>query len=282
MNSLQYEKKQFGYLCSLIKCSPEGLRNILGLIGEQYIEWEEPKKNKATNVLKTYLDGTPKKRILRPPKYELKRIQRSINRNILSNIKLESVVYGGVKGKSNINNAKRHQGKKYVFTTDLLDFYPSISSSQVYQLFRSLGFSNHASRWLTKLTTFKNQLPQGAPTSALLANLIFKDADLMLIALAKTHSLTYTRFVDDLTFSSSSDFKAILPEILDTIQRFGFRVNYRKTHYNGHQNITGIKVRNNFIDVPKEIKMKAQIEISQGLTNGPYTQYIERVQGTNN
>lgn len=281
MNSSQFERKQFGYLCSILKCSPQRLKVILDLIGDQYNEWEEPKMNKTTGEPKTYLDGTPKKRIIRPPKYELKRIQRSINRNILSKIKLESVVFGGVKGKSNISNAKSHQGKKFVFTTDLIEFYPGVHFSRVYKLFLSLGYSNYVASWLTKLTTSKGQLPQGAPTSPFLANVIFMQADLKLIELSKICSLTYTRFVDDLTFSSSSDFKEMLPEILGTIQHSGFKVNYRKTYYKGHQNITGIEVRNNYIDVPQKIKEKVQYEISRGVVNGPYKQYTDRVQVTN-
>lgn len=281
MNSLLFEKKQFSYLCSLIKCSPNALKSLLGLMGQQYSEWEEVKIDKNTGKNKTYSDGTLKKRAIRPPKHDLKVIQRSINRNLLSKIELEPNVYGGVKGKSNISNAKCHQGKKYVLTTDLMEFYPGIKADRVYGFFLEMGYSNHIANWLTKLTTFKNELPQGAPTSPLLANLIFKKSDKELVALSKMHSITYTRYVDDLTFSSPLDFETIIAEILDIVRRNGFRVNHRKTYYKGRQNITGIEVRNNHIDVPLKIKLKLQDELEKGIENGPYKLYVERVQATN-
>jgi len=281
MNSLQFEKKQFGYLCAILKCSPVALARILKIKDSLYSEWEEPKLDKITGKQKTFPDGTLKKRMIRPPKHDLKVIQRSINRNILSKIELVSNVHGGVKGKSNISNAKSHQGKKFILTTDLQEFYPGIKSARVYGFFLEQGYSNFMSSWLTKLTTWKNEIPQGAPTSPLLANLIFRNVDDSLLKLSSEHSLTYTRYVDDLTFSGPTDFRELIQTLLNVVQVDGFKINYRKTHYKGHQNITGIEVRNNYIDVPEKIKLKLKEEHEKGIENGPYKQYSDRVQATN-
>ena len=105
--------------------------------------------------------------------------------------------YGGVKGKDNILNAKRHKGQKYVFQTDLTDFYPYISSKRVYGMFVRVGFSADVASKLTKLTTYEGHLPQGAPTSTTIANLVFEPTGRKLQKLAEEHQLRLTTFVDD-------------------------------------------------------------------------------------
>lgn len=281
MNSLLFEKKQFGYLASILKFAPTILRDILNNVDIHYSEWAEKKIDKISSKVKTYADGTEKLRFIRTPKHDLKTVQRSINRNILSKCPLPPNIHGGVKGKSNITNAKCHKGNKYIFTTDLQEFYPGIKVKQVYGFFLKLGYTNLVAGWLTKLTTWKGELPQGTPTSPLLANLIFSQADSYLIELSDENSITYTRYVDDLTFSSPKDFKRLVPIILENIQKIGFKINFRKTHYQGQQLITGIEVRNNYIDTPVKIRERVLLELDKGILNGPYYNYQNRVRSTN-
>jgi RNA-directed DNA polymerase len=212
---------------------------------------------------------------------KLKVIQSLIKDKILVPITLPDNIHGGVKGKNNVTNAKPHQGKKYKFTTDLQNFYPSIKHKQVYNTFILLGYSDHLAHWLTKLTTWKYELPQGTPTSTHIANLVFLETDKKLIELAERHNLTYTRYVDDLTFSSQQDFKSILNDILNIVQESGFNISYRKTKYSGNQVVTGIEIFNNSIDVPKKIKVKAKEEKLSGNSIKPYTNYLEMVRRTN-
>src|SRR5690606_32967363 len=102
-----------------------------------------------------------------------------------------------------------------------------------------------------KLTTWKYELPQGTPTSSHLANLVFLETDFRLIELCNQNNIVYTRYVDDLTFSSSICFKHLLNDILYIVISGGFKISYRKTKYEGFQNITGIDVFNNYIDAPE-------------------------------
>ena len=81
-----------------------------------YNEWHETKLVKGTSDIKCYMDGTPKIRTIRSPSPALKSIQSKIKNKILSPIPLPENVHGGVKGKSNITNAKPHKGNKYQFT----------------------------------------------------------------------------------------------------------------------------------------------------------------------
>lgn len=200
MNSSQFKKSQLKHLCAILGCQTLELEYITTHINDYYKEWFEKKKSNETGDYKTYKDGTIKQRAIRPSLRKLKVIQSLIKDKILVPITLPDNIHGGVKGKNNVTNAKPHQGKKYKFTTDLQNFYPSIKHKQVYNTFILLGYSDHLAHWLTKLTTWKYELPQGTPTSTHIANLVFLETDKKLIELAERHNLTYTRYVDDLTF----------------------------------------------------------------------------------
>ncbi len=281
MNSSQYKESQLKYLCSIVGCQPEEVLYITSHIDEYYSEWFEKKPDKKTGDFKRYKDGTLKLRPIRPSLKRLKVIQKAIKDKILAKIPLPENIHGGVKGKSNITNAKPHQGNKYQFTTDLLGFYPSVKYDHVYHTLLSHGYSNHFSHWVTKLTTWKYELPQGTSTSPHLANLVFLEIDKVLIPFCKANNLTYTRYVDDLTFSSQLDFKPILNDVLRIITSCGYKISYRKTSYNGDQSITGINVFNNFIDAPQKIKDKAKSEEVIDNKMKPYTNYLNRIRLTN-
>lgn len=280
MNFSRFEKNQLKYLASKLKCSHDELKFILEDIDDSYYEYSKYKKDKD-GFIKTYKDGTPKKRTITPSKGALKKIQTSIKRNILDSVVIPVYIQGGVKGKSNISNAKIHQGKKYKFTTDLQDFFPSVKHGLVYSVFLNLGFTNVQANWLTRLTTYKYGLPQGAPTSPGLSNLSFIPIDEKLISICKSSGITYTRYIDDLTFSSANDFKDKIPKILSVVINGGFKVSYRKTLYCGKQTITGIDVGNNYIDAPLKIREKAKDEEFINSSSKPVTAYVKRIRQTN-
>jgi RNA-directed DNA polymerase len=280
MNSSRFKQQQLKYLAQLLHCLPSEILYVCDNIHLFYGKWVEDKMDKKGNV-KRYPDTTPKQRIIRPSYSRLKKIQVSINRNIFSKVPMPSNVHGGIKGKSNISNAKVHQGHKYRFCTDLQAFYPSVNSDQVYKMFLGLHFSPFAASWLTKLTTIERELPQGAPTSTSIANLVFLPIDLQLIKLSQDNAINYTRYVDDLSFSSSTDFRERTLKIIDIVIQGGFKINYRKTHFQANQTITGINVYNNFIDTPEKIKLKVKSEESIKDNFKPYTSYYNRVRSTN-
>jgi RNA-directed DNA polymerase len=282
MNSSQYKVNELKKLCSIIGFKPKQVEQIVLNIDHYYKEWIEKKVDKKTGDFKRYIDGTIKERTLRPSQNELKKIQANIKDKIFGSIQFPENVHGGVKQRSNISNAKSHQGRKYQFTTDLQEFYPNITPQRVYDSFLGLGFSSHFSHWLTKLTTWKYELPQGAPTSPVIANIVFLGTDFELISLCEHYGITYTRYVDDLTFSSQQDFKNVLDDILQIITKNNFKLNYRKTRYKGNQTITGIEVFLNKIDAPETIRKKAQEEVSTGTIVKPYTNYLNNIRKTNN
>lgn len=281
MNSSQFKINEFKKFCSIVCFKPDEVEKIANNLEKYYKEWIEKKLDKKTGLPKKYMDGTEKQRTIRPSQKELKLIQSRIKNKILVPIQLPKTVHGGVKDCSNITNAKPHQGKKYIFTTDLQEFYPNITSQRVYDTFCKLKFSPHFSHWLTNLTTWKYELPQGTPTSTHIANLVFLDTDLLLIDLCNKHNITYTRYVDDLTFSSQQDFQHLLSDILKIVTENNFKVSYRKTQYKGKQTITGVNVFLNKIDAPDKIIEKSKAETAEKNDIKPYTNYLNNIRKTN-
>ncbi len=263
---------------SVIGFDEAELKDLIKFIDSQYKEWDEIKFDKKTNLPKTYKDGTVKKRTIRPSKAKLNLVQKKTRELILSKIELPTNVHGGRKKRSNITNAKPHQGKKYILTTDLKDFYPSVNHKTVFNTFIELGFNKQTAFYLTRFTTWKKELPQGTPTSTDISNIIFLKTDLKLIELCNERKITYTRYVDDLTFSASFDFQNLIKEILDIIRKSKLKISWRKTIYSGNQTITGIVPLLNKIAAPDKILKK--VEEEKLLPNGsqkPYTNYNNNI-----
>ena len=123
------------------------------------------------------------------------------------------------------------------------------------------GFSPDVASLLTKLTTYKGHLPQGAPTSTTIANLVFVPAGLEILAIAEREGLRFTTFVDDVTISSQRDFKQVVPEILVIITSHGFRISRGKTTYkSGTTDVTGVSMLNNSLSPTDKLKKRIDAE----------------------
>lgn len=257
-------------LCKLVLREPEDwVRYIVDHINQFYDEFKRYKTDKQGNKRKNkpqYIAryGEYWTRTINPPKTELKTIQKRINAYLVEHIRMPNYAFGGVKGKDNIKNARIHKGRKYVFQTDLKDFFPFITNRMVYAMFVKNGFSPDVASILTKLTTFKGHLPQGSPTSTTIANLVFVPVGDELQSIADREGLRFTTFVDDVTMSSQRDFKDIVPEIIKRIQpevSRGFRVSHAKTSYkSGITEITGVKMLNNTMTITDKLKSKIDAE----------------------
>ncbi|MGL5684011.1 MAG: reverse transcriptase family protein [Marinifilaceae bacterium] len=235
------------YLCYVLKTDINSIQNIIDNIDAYYISWEKIKINKDTN-LPIIENGKPKTRLLNSTKLELKKIQKRIYKFLLSKVDIPKYAYGGVSKRDNVLNAKYHQGNKYIFTTDLKSYFPSISNKHIFNLFIELGCTPEVSRILTQLTTYKYQLPQGVPTSTLLANLVFQKTGDKIDKYAKENGIKFTSFVDDLTFSSKKCFKDKILAILAMLEKDGFTISHQKTFYKTKNPIiTGVTCQNNKI-----------------------------------
>ena len=248
-------------LCNIVlREQVEHVQFIIDHIQDYYDEFFRYKKNKQGEKRKNKPQYVAKygeywTRTINPPKGQLKIIQKRINAYLVEHIKMPEYAYGGVKGKDNILNARFHKGQRYVFQTDLKDFFPFITNKMVYEMFLRNGFSHDVSSLLTKLTTYNGHLPQGAPTSTIIANLVFVPTGLELQGIAEREGLRFTTFVDDVTMSSQTDFKHVVPEIVEVIKSHNFRISHGKTSYkSGITDITGVLMLNNRMSVTGKFK----------------------------
>ena len=135
----------------------------------------------------------------------LKSVHRSIRRNILDHVAWPSYLTGSLKGCDYKVNASLHAGARVVISEDITGFFPATTEAIVRHIWLGFfGFSQDVADCLTRLTTHRGALPQGAITSSFLANLAFWDTEPALQAGFRARGLTYSRYVDDISVSSTS------------------------------------------------------------------------------
>lgn len=256
----------------LDKTKPSNLSYHLYILGTnrdkstkgKYTEFEIPKKQGGT------------RKILAPNK-ELKKIQSSLSDflydcieeiNLTRGIK-GNLSYGYQKGVSTMNHAKVHSKKRFVFNIDLKDFFDSINFGRVRGFFISNNnFSLHpkVATILAQIACHNNSLPQGSPCSPVISNLIGHIVDIKLAQLATNCGCSYSRYCDDITFSTnkrvfphkiafSNDSNEYLPSknLIKIIERSGFEINLKKVRmslFYSQQNVTGLTV-NKRVNTPR-------------------------------
>jgi RNA-directed DNA polymerase len=205
-------------------------------------------------------------RMLSAPHKQLAAAQEWILRHILEKLPAHDAAHGFVKGRSIVSNARPHVGSAAVINCDLTDFFPSITVHRIIGFFRSIGYSPAAATILALLVTDSPRrkvlyrgkawhvatgpraLPQGACTSPALSNLIARRLDARLTGIAKKLGLNYTRYADDLTFSSANPSDRIgylLARVRHIAADEGFAVNEKKTRVlrqAARQSVTGVVV----------------------------------------
>lgn len=203
-------------------------------------------------------------RVLDIPSVELRNVQRWILDNILVKLYISQYAMGFCKDKSIVTNALQHVAKNCVVNMDLKDFFPSIQQKQVFNIFYYYGYTTEVSYMLSRLCTFDGKLPQGAPTSPMLSNVVCLKLDKRLSELAKRFSATYTRYADDITFSGDTDLSIIVPIVEKIILEEGFKVNEKKTrvlYKHQRQEVTGLIVNGKNVRVKKKYLKKMRQEI---------------------
>lgn len=200
------------------------------------------------------------KRQITAPTPELKLLQRRILRRVLAKLHAHSAVTGFESRESFVTNAARHCGKQIVIHFDIKDFFPSIDSQRVYGYFRYVGWNRAASRLLAKLVTWQNSLPQGAPTSPRLSNLVNYRLDARIAGLARRYHATYSRYADDITVSlddESFDLRPLIGSVFSILRHEGYephrgrKLSVRRQHH--QQRVTGLVV-NKRVNLPRKTR----------------------------
>jgi RNA-directed DNA polymerase len=200
-------------------------------------------------------------RSISAPKTALKIIQHKSNQLFQSVYKPKPSTHGFTYDKSIVTNAKQHLRQRYVLNLDLKDFFPSINFGRVRGLLMANPYNctEEVATVFAQICCHNQQLPQGAPSSPTISNMICAKLDTQLQRLAQKYQCIYSRYADDITFSTSrsrfpshlawfsrdSEKLNIGSELKDIIEGNGFQINESKVRlqnrYN-HQEVTGITV----------------------------------------
>lgn len=216
-------------------------------VNSYYTSFEIPKRNGET-------------RQIRAPRGSLKSIQEKLA-SALWEYKTEIekqgiyhlISHGFERKKSIITNAKPHRNKRFVLNLDLENFFDSFHFGRVRGFFeknRVLPLPHEVATVIAQLTCFEGSLPQGAPTSPIITNLICRIMDKRLIKIVQKYKLYYTRYADDLTFSTNDKLflenkNEFLLELESEIISAGFKINNKKTRLqckDSRQTVTGLVV----------------------------------------
>lgn len=219
-----------------------------------------------------------KTRKINAPSKTLKSCQQIILNDILNFLPVCEHAKAYKKGTSLIENAAEHVGKKYLLKIDITDFFSSIRFEQVYSCaFNTKYFPKQIGVMLTSLCCRKGYLPQGAPTSPSLSNIVMKNFDENIGFWCKKHGVSYTRYCDDITFSSDKPLFYVYEKAKAMLEEMGFELNESKTHFitnANRQSVTGITV-NEKINVSSSYKRKLRQEMHYCIKYG-VKQHIER------
>lgn len=253
-----------------------------------YVYFEIPRRSGGT-------------RLLSAPHEKLKTVQRQILNDIVLKVPIEAEAHGFVKGRSTVTNARPHVGQGVVLNVDLKDFFPTISFRRVRGVFQSLGYSPAVATILALLctdaprrkvqfdgaewwvATGERRLPQGAPTSPALANVVTRRLDRRLKGRLGKRGWTYTRYADDLSFSRKDFTRAELgfvhASVRHVIEDEGFALNPKKGRAQGkggRQEVTGVVV-NAKLGVARDEVRRLRAVLHQAKKTGLEAQNREKV-----
>ncbi len=167
-------------------------------------------------------------RIIDNPNRRMKEIQRRARRLLLEPLPLDDSAHGCVKGRSPRTNSQVHCGQRNLARIDVKHCFPSVTNRMVFRLLCQSGFGPRVASLLTVLMTRKGHIPQGAPTSDRLANLVLKPVDQRVREIAEALSLKHRRFVDDFTLSGD-DARDAIGQVIAALRAAGFAVGHGKT-----------------------------------------------------
>lgn len=240
-----------------------------------YSSFDIPKKDGSPRHI--FAPSGPLKMIQRKLADALYEYQKQIRgeENIKANIS-----HAFEKNKSIISNAKIHKNKRFVFCIDLNDFFNMFHFGRVLGYFSSNRYfklPKEVAVTISQVACYKGVLPQGAPSSPIITNLICQTLDMHVLKIAKKYKLDYTRYADDLTFSTNkNDFldnkDDFFKDLKKEIQKSGFSINDSKTrliYHDSRQIVTGLVV-NQKINVPRAFYKSTRAMLHSLYTTGEF------------
>lgn len=230
----KYHAKPIGtaeLLATVLGVDLYALRKLASNASEHYYEFEIDKKSGG-------------KRRITAPDFDLKYVQKRINRFIFSNVQYPGYLFGGISEKDYLKNAQEHVEAKLLIAVDVENFYPSIKFTTVRKIFQYFcKFSPEVSDLLTHLTTLNGSVPQGACTSSHLANLAFFETEHALVHELRQKGLRYSRLLDDITVSSKNELSTSkvslsIDKVASMVKTINCRIKKSKTKVSSASNPT--------------------------------------------
>ncbi|WAH38603.1 reverse transcriptase domain-containing protein [Alicyclobacillus dauci] len=213
-------------------------------------------------------------RVITAPRSSIKILQQKLNYVLRLIYRPKACVHGYVNGRDIRSNARIHANKRWVYNVDLLNFFPSINFGRVRGMFmKYFDLPDACATVLAQICCYNNELPQGAPTSPIISNMICAVLDRDLMYLAKSSSCSYTRYADDIVFSTTKkNFPHhITSEIQRIVEQNGFSINPKKvrlSQYFQRQEVTGLTV-NKFPNVRRQFIKEVRAVLNVWEKYGP-------------
>ena len=243
-------------LATLLTYEPKKLSYVVYKMPNRYTKFTIPKSSGGT-------------RSISAPREELKALQVKISKllqqcihNMNADLKITTTLsHGFTKGHSIMTNADLHRKKRYVFNIDIENFFGSIHRGRIFGFLtknKSFSLNKKVARALAQIACHEDSLPQGAPSSPVFSNLIGHLIDIRLVELASKLGCSYSRYADDITFStnkktfpkeialvSPSNEWVASPTLIKIVSKCGFALNENKTrmqYQESRQSVTGLTV----------------------------------------
>lgn len=275
-------------LAKTLDISEGRLLKIANNVDSHYISFDKSVKGKM--------------RSLSEPILLLKILQKRILNRIFCHIKFPHYLHGGIKAinpRDFHSNASAHLGAKVAITLDIKSFFPTVTNVVVENSFsRLFKFPNEVATVLAKLIMLNNQLPQGAPTSSCVSNIILFEREYKIAANLEAQGFQYTRLIDDITISSKKSISnERVTKVIDIIAKmlghYGLKIHPDKTHVRSKGNpsdlmtITGLWInrgspkldRKKCSDISAEVIQLKREALKNGVTEAKYHQRYSSVAG---
>ncbi len=204
---------------------------ISNRIEDNYFVYKIPKKSGGT-------------RTIYAPNYTLKYIQKQILEKLLKERYISKYAKAYYTGATLKDNALNHINKPVILKLDIENFFENITFYLVYEEVFYI-FPENIRVLFTNLCLYKNHLPQGAPTSPYIANIIMRDFDEKIGVWCAKRNISYTRYSDDLTFSGNFESDEVIRKVKEELFKKHFKINKKKIHViknHAQQRVTGVVV----------------------------------------
>jgi RNA-directed DNA polymerase len=275
-------------VAELLRVKPAHLSHVLYIkpLASQYKTFEIPKRSGGTRKITAPLGD------LAMLQSRLKDIlQECVSEIEIAEAKdgrLDQISHGFRKGKSIFTNASPHRKKRFVFNVDLRDFFPTINFGRVWGYFQvdsRFQLQKKVATVVAQLACFENQLPQGSPASPIISNLIARALDSRLVALAQQNCCVYTRYADDLTFSTNEpEFPSKIAKysaehiwspgnsLQKAVEGAGYQLNADKTRMQyawSRQSVTGLTI-NRRVNAARDYRRRVRAMTHRLVTTGGF------------